>query len=748
MNRSSIVVALSLAAVLVNPSVKSRAQGPSRTAQAGARQKFPWSDVTMSPDQRADLVIKQLTLEEKIQLVHGIGWGPLRPGAPTPPDNNGGAGEVLGIPRLEIPSLQQADSAVGVRGTAKESRYSTLLPSVLGAAASWDPDAAHLYGDVIGRELRAEGFNQSIGGGVDLARDPRNGRLFEYPGEDPVLAGVTVGHLIMGVEQNQVMGDIKHYAMNDQETGRTVVDAQIGHKAMHESDLLAFEIGIRIGHPSSVMCSYNKVNGDWACENDYLLNKVLKGEWHYPGFVVSDWEATHTTVKAALAGLDQQQPGEEYFGKPLMDAVQGGQVPMSRLDDMVHRLLRSMFAAGAIDHPPTPRFVVDPFKGKDDAQHIAEESIVLLRNQNNTLPLTGSSLHTIAVIGAHADKGVMSGGGSAQVDAPGGDAIAPGTPTKWGQAVYFPSAPLRYIREHAPNAQVSYDAGTDVDSAAALAAKSDVAVVFADQYMSEGGDAPTLALPDNQDALIAAVAKANPHTVVVLITGNPVSMPWVNDVAGVMEAWYPGTAGGEAIANLLFGTVNPSAKLPITFAKTEADLPHPRIFGMTYNTPANGGLPEHWIAEEKKSTFPADYSEGVRFGYKWFESEGKQPLFPFGFGLSYTSYKYSDLHVDEAAKTATVTVGNTGQRAGTEIAEVYVQLPKSAGEHFKRLAGWQRVELAPGEHKSVTVAMEPLASAVWNDKTESWEWPKGEYTVSAGGSSEELPLTVKASMQK
>ena len=748
MNRSSIVVALSLAAVLVNPSVKSRAQGPSRTAQAGARQKFPWSDVTMSPDQRADLVIKQLTLEEKIQLVHGIGWGPLRPGAPTPPDNNGGAGEVLGIPRLEIPSLQQADSAVGVRGTAKESRYSTLLPSVLGAAASWDPDAARLYGDVIGRELRAEGFNQSIGGGVDLARDPRNGRLFEYPGEDPVLAGVTVGHLIMGVEQNQVMGDIKHYAMNDQETGRTVVDAQIGHKAMHESDLLAFEIGIRIGHPSSVMCSYNKVNGDWACENDYLLNKVLKGEWHYPGFVVSDWEATHTTVKAALAGLDQQQPGEEYFGKPLMDAVQGGQVPMSRLDDMVHRLLRSMFAAGAIDHPPTPRFVVDPFKGKDDAQHIAEESIVLLRNQNNTLPLTGSSLHTIAVIGAHADKGVMSGGGSAQVDAPGGDAIAPGTPTKWGQAVYFPSAPLRYIREHAPNAQVSYDAGTDINSAAALAAKSDVAVVFADQYMSEGGDAPTLALPDNQDALIAAVAKANPHTVVVLITGNPVSMPWVNDVAGVMEAWYPGTAGGEAIANLLFGTVNPSAKLPITFAKTEADLPHPRIFGMTYNTPANGGLPEHWIAEEKKSTFPADYSEGVRFGYKWFESEGKQPLFAFGFGLSYTSYKYSDLHVDEAAKTATVTVGNTGQRAGTEIAEVYVQLPKSAGEHFKRLAGWQRVELAPGEHKSVTVAMEPLASAVWNDKTESWEWPKGEYTVSAGGSSEELPLTVKASMHQ
>ncbi len=704
-------------------------------------------NTSLTPDQRADMVLKEITLAEKIQLVHGIGWGPLRKGAPVPEDNNGGAGEVLGIPRLGIPSIQQADSAVGARMAAKYGRYATLLPSVLGAAASWDPDAAHIYGDVIGRELRAQGYNQSIGGGVDLARDPRNGRLFEYPGEDPVLAGVTVGNLISGLESNKIMGDIKHYAMNDQETGRTVVDAQITHKAMHESDLLAFEIGIRIGHPSSVMCSYNKVNGDWACENDYLLNKVLKGEWHYPGFVVSDWEATHTTVKAALAGLDEQEPGEEYFGKPLMDAVQSGEVPLSRLDDMVHRTLRSMFAAGVIDKPSMPRFVVDPFKGRVDAQHIAEESLVLLRNQNNMLPLNAGNLHSIAVIGAHADVGVMSGGGSAQVDAPGGNAVSPDKPTKWGEAVYFPSAPLKYIREHAPNAQVSFDPGSDPTTAAALAAKSDVAIVFADQYMSEGGDAPTLALPNHQDALIAAVAKANSHTVVVLITGNPVSMPWIDNVSGVMEAWYPGIAGGQAIANLLFGTVNPSAKLPITFAKSEADLPHPRIFGMTYNTPANGGLPEHWVAEEKKETFPADYSEGVRFGYKWFESEHKQPLFPFGFGLSYTTYRYSALHVNGPAKSATLTMENTGQRAGTEIAEVYVQLPKDAGENFRRLAGWQRVELAPGQSKSVTIPMESLALATWNEGKESWEWQPGEYTITAGSSSEELPLTAKMSMR-
>ena len=467
------------------------AQGACFPQPAAAQATRPWMDASLSPDARADLVIKELTLDEKIQLVHGIGWGPLKAGHPVPPDNNGGAGEILGIPRLGIPSVQQADSAVGIRMAAPQSRYATLLPSVLAAASSWDPEAAQLYGDVIGRELRAQGYNQSIGGGVNLARDPRNGRLFEYAGEDPLLAGVTVGHLIRGVQGNQVMGDIKHYAFNDQETGRTVVDVHIPHRAARESDLLAFEIGIRIGRPSSVMCSYNKVNGDWACENDWLMNHVLKGAWHFPGFVVSDWDGTHSTNKAAMAGLDVQMPGDEYFGEALKQAVSAGRVPPSRLDDMVHRLLRSMFAAGVVDHPPAPRSVVDPFRGLEDARHIAEESIVLLKN-DGTLPLNGAAIHSIAVIGAHADVGILSGGGSAQVDAPGGNAISPALPTQWGKAVYFPSAPLRYIQEHAPGAAVQFDPGTNLGKAAALAKTADIAVVFADQYMSESGDSSNL----------------------------------------------------------------------------------------------------------------------------------------------------------------------------------------------------------------------------------------------------------------
>jgi beta-glucosidase len=721
------------------------AHGTCLSQQAAAQPARPWMNASLSPDVRADMVIRQLTLDEKIQLVHGIGWGPLMPGRPVPPDNNGGAGEVIGIPRLGIPSLQQADSAVGIRMAAQQSRYATLLPSVLAAASSWDPKAAHLYGDVIGRELRAQGYDQSIGGGVNLARDPRNGRLFEYAGEDPLLAGVTVGHVIRGIQDNGIMGDIKHYAFNDQETGRMVVDVRISKKAARESDLLAFELGIRIGQPSSVMCSYNKVMGDWACENDWLLNHVLKGAWHFPGFVVSDWDGTHSTDKAAMAGLDMQMPGDEYFGEALRQAVTSGRVPMRRLDDMVHRLLRSMFSAGVIDHPATPRHVVDPFRGLEDAQHIAEESIVLLKN-DGTLPLHFASVRSIAVIGAHADVGVLSGGGSAQVDAPGGNAISPTTPTKWGEAVYFPSSPLRYIREHARGAAVQFDAGTDVSSAASLAKSADVAVVFADQYMSESGDSPTLSLPGKQNELISAVAAANPHTVVVLVTGNPVTMPWIDQVAGVMEAWYPGIGGGQAIANLIFGDVAPSGKLPITFAKSEGDLPHEHIFGLPPNS-ANGNALGYWAGDDQKRPgFVADYNEGARFGYKWFDSQGKQPLFPFGYGLSYTKFKYSDLHVDPAAKTVTFTIENIGALDGAEIAEVYVGLPKASGEHFRRLAGWQRVEVNGGKQKLVSVPLEPLAIATFDEKKDAWAWASGKYTVFVGGSSRDLALQAEVAL--
>jgi beta-glucosidase len=714
----------------------------------------PWSDKSLSPDQRADLLIGQMTLDEKIQLLHGSQGGRGAPAAaptPTASRSNGGAGWVPGIARLGIPDVNMADSAVGVTRGAAESRYSTLLPSTLGAAASWNPDLALLYGQVIGRELRDEGYNMSIGGGVDLTREPRNGRNFEYAGEDPILAGTTVGTLMKGVQSQQIMGDLKHYALNDQETGRNIGNAILDKRSMRESDLLAFQIAYRISDAAGFMCGYNKVNGDWDCENDYLLNQVLKKDFGFKGWVMSDWGGTHSTTKAIMGGLDQEQPGSGFFGEALKKAVEEGDVPLARVNDAVHRILRSLFAVGVWDNPPDPRRVVDVFQGLDDAQKIAEESIVLLKNAGNQLPLS-AAVKSIAVIGSHADVGVPSGGGSAQVNPPGGNAAAPpagqagpgGGPGGGGRggSQYFPSSPLKYIRARAPGAKVEYNDGTDPAAAAALAKASQVAIVFVNQPMSEGRDAATLTLPDKQDELVSAVAAANAHTIVVAETGGPVTMPWAGQVSGILEAWFPGIGGGPAIANILFGDVNPSAKLPVTFAKSDNDLPHPQVPGINLLPPpgagrggggGRGGMPP----------FDVPYTEKLEVGYKWFDGENKEPLFAFGHGLSYTTFAYSGLHATVAGHNLTVSfmVKNTGQRAGKEIAEVYATLPASSGEPPKRLIGWQKLDLAAGASKTVNMTIDPLYLSVFNEGKNSFEVAGGDYKIWAGGSSRSLPLS-------
>src|SRR5271167_1791610 len=357
-------------------------------------QNFPWMEVRLSPDERADMVLKQMTLDEKIDLVHGEGTpdgGKPRPNAYL---GNGGVGFVLGVPRLGMPIIQMSDAAYGVRSSAENGRYSTALPSDLASAASWDTQAACEYGALIGRELRAQGYNMTLGGGVNLTREPRNGRTFEYLGEDPILAGTLVGNRIKCEQAQHVIGDIKHYAVNDQESGRTEVNVIIGKRAMHESDLLAFEIGLKIGDPAAVMCSYNAVNGDYACENKYLLTDVLKNNWKFPGFVVSDWGGTHSTVKASAAGLDNEEPMADFFGPKLKQAVEAGQVPMSQIDDHARRVLRSEFASGIVDYP-TKKSVVDVEGGLEIARTIEEQSIVLLKNDKSILPLNPSQLHSV-----------------------------------------------------------------------------------------------------------------------------------------------------------------------------------------------------------------------------------------------------------------------------------------------------------------------------------------------------------------
>ena len=698
--------------------------------------KGPWMDTGLSPDQRADLLVQQLTLNEKISLVHGVGWGFFGNGN-TATRSLGNAGFIAGIPKYGIPDLQMADAAVGVTHSSVFGRYSTPLPDGIAEASSWDPDLAREYGALIGRELRDQGYTMSLGGGIDITREPRNGRNFEYRGEDPILAGAIVGAEMKALQEQGIVGDLKHYAMNDSESGRSFVNVKAGKRAMRESDLLAFEIALKGSNAAAVMCSYNLVNGDYACENDYLLNQVLKKDFGFEGFVISDWGATHSTAKAALAGLDMQMPEPTFFNEPLKKAVESGEVPMARLDNMVHRILRSEFAVGLFDKPEDRR-VPDVFHGLEVAERVAEQTIVLLKNANEQLPLSASAVHSIAVIGSHADVGVLSGGGSAQVDPIGGNAVPGGNP--WEQVVWHRSSPMKAIQAKAPGAKVGFASGADVNAAAALAKGSDIAVVFVNQPTSEGDDVRSLSLPNKQDDLVSAVAAANPHTIVVIESGGPVTMPWIDQVSAVLEAWYPGQRGGEAIAGILFGDVNPTAKLPVTFARSEADLPHPQeqlqpAPRAGEEVPMFPGAP--WKINTRR--FDIGYEEGLLVGYKWYDARGKQPLFPFGFGLSYTAYGYSNLQVSPAQ--VSFEVKNTGARPGAEIAEVYATLPQAAGEPFKRLVAFRKVWLQPAESKPVTLDLNPHYLSIFNEDKNAWELVPGEYTIQVGGSSRDLPLS-------
>ncbi len=730
------------------------AAAPMSIAQSPGMQQpkhYPWSDTGLSPDARAATVIKELTLEEKISLLHGQGGFNANTG---PTESNGGAGYSVGIPRVGIPAIQMADSAYGVTRGAASGRYSTALPNNLAAASAWDPQAAFEYGALIGRELRQEGYSMSLGGGVNLPREPRDGRTFEYQGEDPLLAGTLAGNFVKGVQSQHVIGDLKHYAMNDQESGRNAVDVNVDKRSMRETDLRAFEIALKISDAGAFMCSYNRVNGDYACENSYLLTDVLKKDFHFQGFVLSDWGGTHSAAKASHAGLDQEQPGKNFFADALQKAVESGEVSQDEINEHVHRILRTIFASGLFDNPVVKQ-VPDVEGGYVIAQKLAEKSIVLLKNERHILPLEGAGLHSVVLIGGHADVGVLTGGGSAQVDAPGGSVVPPPPPRPGAtpmanfvrRQVWLPSSPLRALTAKLPSSKVTYVSGDDLAAAASAAKSADVAIVFGYQPESEGMDLKSLDLSEDQNKLIEAVAEANPKTIVVLETGSPATMPWIDKVAGVVEAWYPGIRGAEALANLLTGEVNPSGKLAITFPRSDADLPHPTLVlpppASQPQRPAPGADISSFMAMMAKGLPPFEitYDEKLKVGYKWYDAEKKPVLFPFGFGLSYTTYAYSGLSVKGSNDVeVSFTVRNTGKRAGTEIAQVYASLPEAAGEPPKRLIGWARVELAPGESKQVSIPVAHDRLTIYDEASDNWKLVPGKYTVMAGGSSQDLPL--------
>lgn len=696
-------------------------------------------------DARAAATEARMNPAERTILTHGI-WATkaVASQTPLPEDAIPGAGYVAGIPRLNVPALKETDAGLGVAyNLGVRNDGATALPSAMAMASSWNPALVQAGGAMIAAEARAKGFNVLLAGGSNLMRDPRNGRTFEYFSEDPLLTGYMAGAAITGIQSQHIISTIKHLALNGQETARHFGNVVITDAAARESDLLAFEIGIERGNPASVMCAYNQINGYYACDNDYLLNTVLKQDWGFKGFVMSDWGAVHG-LQSAINGLDQQS-GEQldskvFFGSELAATAASDPLYAARLKDMNHRILRAIYATGLDTHPPVIA-PIDFTANGDVAQAVAEQGIVLLRNQNNALPLMASA-KSVVVIGGYADSGVLSGGGSSQVQGEGGPAITipgggEGRASSWRSENYQRSIPLKALQTRAPQTSFTYRDGKYISDAVAAAKKADVAIVFATQWMTESADVPDLSLPRGQDALIAAVAAANPHTVVVLQNGGPVLMPWLDKTAAVVEAWYPGARGAEAITRVLYGDVNPSGRLPATFPASESQLPRPVIPGSDKNIPAFDRK------EAVNQPLDIDYNiEGADIGYKWFARTHAKPLFPFGFGLSYTSFSRSGLKVDGKALTASFTVTNSGARAGADVAQVY--LTDAAGQATQRLVGFQRVELAPGESKAISVKLDPRLLANWNGK--SWTVKGGIYRFALGTSAVDLGTPVNATV--
>jgi beta-glucosidase len=696
----------------------------------------PWMNPALDADSRTRVLLDAMTRDEKLALVFGYfssdaPWKNFKKPAAGLEQS---AGFIGGNSRLGIPALMETDAGTGVASQpGANARLRTALPSNLATAASWDTELAYAGGRMIGNEARLSGFNVLLAGGINLLREPRNGRNFEYGGEDPLLAANIVAAQIRGIQSNHIISTIKHYALNDQETNRTTLNVRIDERSARMSDLLAFELAIGQSSPGAVMCAYNRVNEVHSCESPWLLQQVLKGDWGYKGFVMSDWGATHSTIPAANAGLDQESgypfDASPYFADALREAVENGHVTAARLDDMAARILRSMFVNGLFDDP-SQAGDIDFEAHAEVSRAAAEGSMVLLKNANHLLPLDdsppwgrhrrrGSSVRSILIVGSHADAGVLSGGGSSQVYPVGGVAFLD-RQVKGGPMVYFRSSPMQALAART-RARIAYDPGTDIKAATRLARHSDVVIVFAHQWTTEGVDG-TMRLDEEQDAMIAALARVNTRTLVVLETGGPVLMPWIGQVGAVLEAWYPGSSGGEAIARVLTGEVNPSGRLPVTFPRSLEQLPRPRLDG---------------FPEQRNARIATDYTiDGAAVGYKWFDRKRIEPLFPFGHGLSYTRFELLNLAADVDDKQLSVrfAVKNTGDRAGKYVAQVYLSPLGGAAaggwEAPKRLCGFKKVALQPGESTAVSLSVEPRMLAVYDAAGKSWVIEEGDYDVS------------------
>ncbi|MGD9537317.1 MAG: beta-glucosidase [Alphaproteobacteria bacterium] len=642
------------------------------------------------------------------------------------------AGWVQGVPRLGVPDLLLTDAGLGITNPAggRKGDHATALPSAQMLAATFNPRLANDSGVILGKEARARNFNVVLGGGMNLARDPRHGRNFEYFSEDPWLSAVMAAETVKGVQSQNVVGMLKHVSLNSQEINKWFLDARIDPAAHREAEMLGFQIAIERSDPGALMCAYNMINGAYACGNDPLLNGVVKGALGYKGFIMSDWKAVWSW-DFALKGLDQhsgiQVDEEEWFDGPLREAYARGDLPKERLSDMVRRILRAVYLVDA-DAWSGPQPQPDLDAHLASAVKVAEQGIVLLKN-DGVLPIR-PDVKTIAVIGGHADKGMVSGGGGSSLTDPlGGFALdvplgGHGIFAVLRRLAVTGPSPVSELRKLFPDAEILFDPGESPADAAAIARRADVAVVMGIKIEAENHDNADMSLPWGQAAVIDAVIDANPNTVVVLQTGNPVDMPWHAKANAIVESWYSGNAGGRAIAAVLSGAVNPSGHLPVTFYDGVAQTPHPAMpgFGTPTNTPT-----------------VIDYHEGAEVGYRWLAKTGGKPLFALGHGLSYTSFSYAGLELTGGdAVTASFTLTNTGDRAGADVPQLY--LTDAPGEPRMRLLGFERVELQPGETRTVTITADPRLLARFDEKARQWRIAEGLHRFALARSAADIVL--------
>jgi beta-glucosidase len=710
-------------------------------------------NTSLPPQQRTALLLSAMTTPQKIAQLTGS------PGVVPEIPSCYGSRHITGIPELQIPTLRVTNGPVGVGQndcvspdlpglplaslSSPASAKATALPSGMAVAASFDTAVAGQFGDVIGRESRNLALHVLEGPGMNLARNPTLGRNFEYFGEDPILSGMMGVAEIKAIQSHGVIAMAKHLVANEQETNRMTINENIDDKTLHELYMVPFEMAVKDGGVASVMCSYNSVNGASMCENKHILSDVLRGQWGFTGYVQSDFFAAHSTVNTMLAGLDNEMPGINvpplvtwWTPNNLNAALAAGQLKVSDIDTALGRRYTQMFRLGIFDRPVT-QTAIDQAGDGAIARSIGEQSAVLLKNANNVLPFDAKTVRSVALIGqsAYANKAVSGCcGGSSDVIP-----LYTVTPLEGVQNA------LKQLGSSATaSLTVVADDNSNLAAAVAAAKQADVVIVLAGTIAEEGADRPSIELSNNQDAIISSVAAANPRTAVVLKDNASALMPWIDQVPAVLETWFPGQEDGNIVGDLVFGIANPSGKLPVTFPKNAGDWPA--------NTPAQ------YPGVNVNGVPTVTYSEGLQIGYRWYDAQNIKPLFAFGHGLSYTSFKLSGLQANPQTSDGTrpitvqVDVESSGKVAGAEVVQVYLSLPAGLGQPPKRLVGFQKVLLGPGEKKSVQIIVDPNASShplgTWDTGTQQWKTASGQYQVLVGNASDNLTLSATLSVSK